>query len=86
MREENKYENSCRIFSIFFKNYEAQYDFGKTEGKAEINLKKIAELGKTKKLYLSNSLQELSDSFKEINRVIKNNFGLKINQKIFKFK
>ena len=80
MKEENKYENSCRIFSIFFKNYEAQYDFGKAEGKAEINLQKIAEIGKTKKPYLSNTLQELSDAFKEINGVIKNNFGLKINQ------
>ena len=80
MKEENKKENGCKIFCIFFRNNDKNYEFGAVEGKAEIILKNISKLGGTQNYFTSNSLQELSDTFKEINGAIKNNFGLKINK------
>lgn len=78
MENENKIDNGCKIFSIYFKNHEKKYDCGYAAGKAEATLEKIAQLGGTKKYYTSENLQELTDVFKEINDEIENNFGLKL--------
>ncbi len=80
MEKERQIENGCKIFSILFKNNDSSYEFGNFAGKAEIILKKIAELGETKDYYTSENLQELTNVFREINEVIKNNFGLKLNK------
>jgi len=76
MKEENKKENGCKIFSILFKNKEPQYDFGAFKGKAEEIVQKIAELGGTKNYMLAKDTIELSKVFKEINQAIKTEFGL----------
>ena len=34
MEEENKMEKGCKIYTIFFKNNEENYEFGKVLGKA----------------------------------------------------
>lgn len=76
MKEENKKENGCKIFSILFKNKESQYDFGDFKGKALEIVQKIAELGGTTNYKLAKDTIELSKVFKEINQAIKTEFGL----------
>jgi len=80
MEEEKKIEKGCKIYTIFFKNNEQDYDFGKVMGKSEEILRKISELGTTDKTYTSNNLRELNKAFEQINKSIKNNFGLKLNK------
>ena len=55
IKVEKTRENSCKIFCIYFKNKEEQYNFGKVQGKDEEILKKIAELGETQNLYNTSS-------------------------------
>ena len=75
MEAENKMENGCKIFCIFFKN-EKDSDCKK----GEENANKIANIGGTKKCNCSKTLKELSDAFDTINRAIKiGNFGLKLS-------
>lgn len=80
MEEENQKENSCKIFSILFKNNDSQYEFGKVLGKAESNLQIIAELGGTQHYYTTENLTGLINAFRRINEAIQNNFGLKLNK------
>lgn len=80
MKEEKKMENGCKIFAILFKNRESIYEFNEFAGKSEFILKKIAELGETQEYYTSENLQQLTNALKNINDVIKNNFGLKLNK------
>ena len=80
MEEEKKMEKCCKIYTILFKNNDNKYEFGKVQGKAEEILKKIAELGGTDQFYTSENLEELTRAFALINKSIKNNFGLKLNQ------
>lgn len=80
MKNEKNFENKCKIFCIFFKNNEKKYDFGKWEGKAEINLQEIAQKGGTNQYYTSNSLEELYKTFGTINETIQTNYKLKLNQ------
>ena len=75
MEAENKMENGCKIFCIFFKN---KKDSDCKKGKENAN--KIANIGGTKKCNCSKTLNELSDAFDTINRAIKiGNFGLKLS-------
>ena len=80
MQDEKNKEHGCKIFTILFKNNEQQYDFGKAEGKAELILQNISQLGGTYDYYFSEKLKELINSFKQINEAINNNFGLKLNK------
>ena len=80
MQDEKNKEHGCIIFTILFKNNEQQYDFGKAEGKAELILQNISQLGGTYDYYFSENLKELINSFKQINEAINNNFGLKLNK------
>ena len=79
MEEENKMEKGCKIYTIFFKNNEEHHEFGKVLGKANEILMKIAEFGGTNQTYTSENLGELTGAFEKINKSIKNNFGLKLN-------
>ena len=81
MEEESRKENGCRIYCIYFKNKEEQYDFGVIKGKSEEILKKIAILGNTKNYYNFDSLLELSKTFKLINEAIKAEYSLKLKKK-----
>ena len=72
MEEENKMEKGCKIYTIFFKN-------NKKLGNANEILMKIAEFGGTNQTYTSENLGELTGAFEKINKSIKNNFGLKLN-------
>lgn len=75
MEAENKMENGCKIFCIFFKN---EKDSDCKKGKENAN--KIANIGGTKKCNCSKTLNELSDASDTINRAIKiGNFGLKLS-------
>jgi hypothetical protein len=80
MEEENSKENGCRIYCIYFKNKEDKYDFGEIKGKSEEILHEIAKLGKTEHHYNSNSLIELSNTFKLINEAIKTDYSLKLKK------
>ena len=80
MKNEKDRENGCKIFSIFFKNKEKRYDFGKWEGKAEMILQEIAKLGETENYYNSNSLNELYKIFGKINEAIQINYKLKLGK------
>ena len=80
MQDEKNKEHGCKIFTILFQNNEQQYDFGKAEGKAELILQNISQLGGTYDYYFSENLKELINSFKQINEAINNNFGLKLNK------
>lgn len=51
MRKEKNYKNKSKIFCVYFKNNDKQYDFGECEGKAEEILRKIAKLGGTDDYY-----------------------------------
>ena len=79
MEEENKMEKGCKIYTIFFKNNEESYDFGKVLGKANEILRLIAKFGGTNQTYTSENLGELTRAFVQINKSIKNNFGLKLS-------
>ena len=79
MEVERTMERGCKIYTIFFKNNEQTYEFGKVLGKANEILSQISELGGTHKSYTSENLQELANAFIKINKSIKNNFGLKLN-------
>ena len=79
MKEEKKLENGCKIFTILFKNKESIYEFSNFAGNSENIVKEIAKLGETRNYYTSENLIELIDVIKNINDVIKNNFGLKLN-------
>ena len=83
MEKERQIENGCKIFTILFKNQDQSFEFGNFAGKAELYLKNIAELGETNNYYTSENLQELTNVFREINEVIKNNFGLKLNKNYY---
>ena len=72
MEEENKMEKGCKIYTIFFKNNEML-------GKANEILRLIATFGGTNQTYTSENLGELTGAFEKINKSIKNNFGLKLN-------
>ncbi len=79
MKDEKNKEHGCKIFTIFFKNNESQYEFDKVLGKSESILQKISELGNTEHYYTPKNLQELTNVFGQINEIINNNFGLKLN-------
>ena len=70
MEDEKRLKSGCRIFTIYFNNKEKQYDFGHFEGRAEIILKSIAELGRTDTIYNSNSIESLVKVFENISKVI----------------
>lgn len=72
MEEENKMEKGCKIYTIFFKN-------NKKLGNANEILRLIATFGGTNQTYTSENLGELTRAFVQINKSIKNNFGLKLN-------
>ena len=80
MEDEKKIEKGCKIYTIFFKNNEPNYEFGKVLGKANEILQQISELGGTNQTYTSQNLGELNRAFIQINKSIKNNFGLKLNK------
>ena len=80
MINERNRENGCKIFSIYFKNKEKQYDFGNFEGKAEEILQRIAQLGETNHYYNSDSLQQLYNIFNLINEAIQTNYKLKLSK------
>ena len=79
MEEENKMEKGCKIYTIFFKNNKKRYDFGNVLGKANEILRLIAKFGGTNQTYTSENLGELTRAFAQINKSIKNNFGLKLS-------
>ena len=81
-KEKKTRENSGKIFCIYFKNKEEQYNFGKVQGKDEEILKKIAELGETQNLYNTSSLSQLCNAFIKISDTIQTNYKLKLNKKI----
>ena len=70
MEVEKSIKAGCRIFTIYFNNNEKQYDFGHFEGRAEIILKSIAQLGNTDCYYDSNSIEKLVKVFETISKVI----------------
>ena len=77
MISEEKYKNKVKIFCIYFKNLDKQYEFGEFAGKAEIILEEISEIGGTeKKIYTASTLEGLYDSFTSISDAIKNNYSL----------
>ena len=78
MKNEKKKENRCKIFSIYFKNNEEQYEFGEIKGKSEEMLQKIAQLGGTERCYNSNNLKELCNVFNKISDAIETNYKLKL--------
>ena len=80
MEEEKKIEKGCKIYTIFFKNNDENYEFGKLIGKSHEILKKISLYGTTNQTYTSQNLGELTKAFEQINQSIKNNFGLKLNK------
>ena len=69
MADEEKYEFGCKIFCIYFGD-------GK-EGKD--TLEQIAKVGKTDKIFDSNSLESLNDTFKNISNLIEKNYKLELN-------
>ena len=79
MRKESNYNNKSKIFCVYFKNNDKQYDFGECEGKAEEILKKIAALGGTDHIYKSDNLEGLYKIFDNISDAIQNKYSLKIN-------
>ena len=74
MEKENKIENGCKIFCIFFKN--EKYSGNEM-------LEKIAKIGGTGNYYTTKNLIELYKVFEKINEAIENNCRLKIKKSTF---
>ena len=74
MEKENKIENGCKIFCIFFKN--ENYSGNEM-------LEKIAKIGGTGNYYTTKNLIELCKVFEKINEAIENNCRLKIKKSTF---
>lgn len=68
MENEKNKKYGCRIFCIYFNNG--------SEEEARNNLINIANLGKTNKLYDSNSLDSLNNIFVDISNIIQKNYKL----------
>ena len=81
MNEEKNRLNCCKIYSIYFKNMDQQYEIGESKGKSNIVLQKIAEIGGTQHYYTPRNLHELCDTFKTISDAIQTNYKLKLNSK-----
>ena len=74
MKNEKIRENGCKIFCIYFnRGY---------KNRGEENLKKIAKLGETGKIYNSNSLICLCEVFNQIADILQTNYKLKLNKQI----
>ena len=82
MESEKNIKAGCRIFTIYFHNEEKKYDFGHFEGRAEIILKSIAQLGNTDSYYDSNSIESLVKVFEKISKVIEDKIKAKFIDKI----
>jgi len=80
MEMEKAKENGAKIFCIYFQNKDRNYDFGKIKGKSLKILKEISELGETKEVYDSDSLQSLYSAFYRINEAIETNYRLKLKK------
>ena len=74
MEKENKIENGCKIFCIFFKN--EKYSGNQM-------LEKIAKIGGTGNYYTTKDLPELCKVFEKINEAIENSCMLKIKKSKF---
>ena len=68
-------ENGCKIFCIYFRRGNDNY--------GEKTLKEIALIGQTEKIYNPNSLLDLGKVFNQIAEIIKTNYKLKLNKKIY---
>ena len=68
-------ENGCKIFCIYFRRGNDNY--------GEKTLKEIALIGQTEKIYNPNSLLGLCNVFSLIAEIIKTNYKLKLNKKIY---
>ena len=80
MEKENSKENGAKIFCIYFYNKEETFEFGEYKGKSSEIVNEIAVLGGTRKVYKSDSLKDLCDSFHKINEAIETNYRLKLNK------
>lgn len=76
MKDEKK-ENGCRIFCIFFENEIRGFNY-EVKGKAKDILKQIAKLGETGDYHNSNSLNSLYIIFDKISNSIQTNYKLKL--------
>ena len=81
MESEKNIKAGCRIFTIYFKNQEKQYDFGPFKGRSEEILKSIAHLGNTDCYYDSNSIEKLVKVFETISKVIEDKIKAKFIDK-----
>ena len=80
MEIEKARENGVKIFCIYFKNKEKDYDIGDCKGKSEEILNEIAKIGETNKVYNSDSLETLCKAFERINEAIETNYRLKLKK------
>ena len=80
MEREKAKENGAKIFCIYFRNKEDNYDFGEIKGKSLEMLNEIAKLGGTNKVFNTDSLQSLCDTFYRINEAIETNYRLKLKK------
>ena len=69
METEKNKKYGCKIFSIFFQNYDLE--------KAKDTLEKIANYGETNHYLNSNSLDSLYNTFNNISDIIEKTFILK---------
>lgn len=77
--DEKKREDSCRIYCIYFQNKEKIYDFGECKGRSKEILKEIAQIGETKDIFTSDTVDSLCKNFEQISEAIQTNFSIQTN-------